>query len=265
MKRVFRLGFAIFSILFLCAVILIAQLLVSNKASAAPYNWSIDPGSVASGGVSGTGSWGVAGVPNNIRDDNISTSYSASCTALLTGTNLCNYSYTATVTFSQVITINTAEIVHATTLSGNASVGWNVKLNISGTWQTVMSGAALGGLTTSNVSGPWSNVSGIQVAAAGAASANLINPASASAYYVYELRAWGQAPGPAYINIGLRYFDGSSVVPIAAEATGTVTSKLRISKNGITYGIVLVPISDPNASKIDIMTGSGVQALRKYP
>jgi len=66
------------------------------------------------------------------------------------------------------------------------------------------------------------------------------------------------------IDCGLRVFDGTSIIAIACEPTGTLTSPLRIRKGGTTYGIILVPVTDANASKIRIQTSSGIKALRKY-
>lgn len=68
---------------------------------------------------------------------------------------------------------------------------------------------------------------------------------------------------PAYIDIGLRLYDGTQIVSIACEK-GTPTSPLRISKNGTTYGIVLVDPGDAYASGIIIQTSSGRKALRKF-
>ena len=66
-----------------------------------------------------------------------------------------------------------------------------------------------------------------------------------------------------YIDIGLHFYDGSKIIKIACEPTSSLTSPLRISKNGTTYGIVLVDSSDLNASTFRIKTSSGIKALRK--
>lgn len=66
-----------------------------------------------------------------------------------------------------------------------------------------------------------------------------------------------------YIDIGLRYYDGTQIVKVACEPQGTLTSPLRIYKNHITYGIVLVDPDDPYASGIIIQTSSGKKAIRK--
>ena len=68
----------------------------------------------------------------------------------------------------------------------------------------------------------------------------------------------------AYIDCGLRIYDGTSNIAIACEPAGTLTSPLRIYKGSSIYGIVLVPTSDSNASKIRIQTSSGIKALRKF-
>ena len=65
------------------------------------------------------------------------------------------------------------------------------------------------------------------------------------------------------IDIGLRLYDGTEIVRIACEPEGTLTSPLRIAKNGLVYGIILVEPSDPAASKLRIQTSSGIKALRK--
>ena len=70
--------------------------------------------------------------------------------------------------------------------------------------------------------------------------------------------------GPPTSDIGLRAYDGMGTVKIACEV-GTATSPLRISKNGTTYGILLVATNDTTASKIRIPTSSGVKAVMKLP
>lgn len=77
---------------------------------------------------------------------------------------------------------------------------------------------------------------------------------------IYEIQGWGVN----YVDIGLRAYDGTGITKIACEPVGTLTSPLRMAKNGIVYGIVLVPVTDANASKIRIQTSSGIEALRKY-
>jgi len=65
-------------------------------------------------------------------------------------------------------------------------------------------------------------------------------------------------------DIGLRVYNGTEVVALAAEPAGTLTSSLRIGKNGVIHGIVLVEPGDANDSGVRIQTSSGIKALRKY-
>jgi len=75
-----------------------------------------------------------------------------------------------------------------------------------------------------------------------------------------------------HVDIGLRVYDQDLTEPIkiAAEPQGTLTSPLRIAKNGVVWGIVLIDSTDPKFgdpqydSGVRIRTGSGdIKALRK--
>ncbi|MGD0259307.1 MAG: choice-of-anchor Q domain-containing protein [Verrucomicrobiota bacterium] len=66
-------------------------------------------------------------------------------------------------------------------------------------------------------------------------------------------------------NIGLRAYDGKAIIPIACQESGALTSPLRISKNGTTYGILLVPTNFIYASRMRIQTSSGTMALGELP
>lgn len=72
---------------------------------------------------------------------------------------------------------------------------------------------------------------------------------------------WFRSAG--YIDIGLRLYNGSTTDRIACEPETAVTSPLRISRDGKTYGIVLVNPSDSSATKIKVKTKSGVKAIAK--
>jgi hypothetical protein len=98
-----------------------------------------------------------------------------------------------------------------------------------------------------------------------------INP-GVTYYYRAEARnsaGWGcgseKSTAANVIDIGLRVYDGTQPVAIAAEPTGTLTSPLRIAKNGVIYGVALVNPGDPNDSGVRIQTSSGIKALRRYP
>ncbi len=80
-----------------------------------------------------------------------------------------------------------------------------------------------------------------------------------SIFYTQEISA-----EKGFQDIGLRVYNGAQIVAIAAEPAGTLTSRLRIAKNGVIYGIVLVDPGDPNDSGLRIQTSSGIKGLRKY-
>jgi hypothetical protein len=84
-----------------------------------------------------------------------------------------------------------------------------------------------------------------------------------SGWNIDDVKVTGIVPND-NIDIGLRVYDGTEIVTIACEPEGTLTSPLRIAKNGVLYGIVLVEPSDPAASKLKIQTSSGTKALRKF-
>lgn len=77
--------------------------------------------------------------------------------------------------------------------------------------------------------------------------------------WIYEIQGWGEN----YVDIGLRAYDGQNIIKIACEPSGVLISPLRINKNGNTYAIALVDPIDARASKIRIMTSSGIKALAK--
>ncbi len=64
-------------------------------------------------------------------------------------------------------------------------------------------------------------------------------------------------------DCGLRIFDGTAIVKAACQPTGSTTSPLRIGKNGVVRGIVLVDIADPKASSVRMKTASGIKVIKK--
>ena len=70
---------------------------------------------------------------------------------------------------------------------------------------------------------------------------------------------------PTAVDIGLRVRDGAVTLRIGCEPLGTLTSPVRIPKNGTTYGVVLVDLNSPDASPIRIQTSSGTKAWMKLP
>ena len=67
------------------------------------------------------------------------------------------------------------------------------------------------------------------------------------------------------VGVTAAYYHGLKVQGVGELALCDVgNSPLRIRKGGVTYGMELVDISDPNASAIRIKTGAGIKAIRKY-
>ena len=73
-----------------------------------------------------------------------------------------------------------------------------------------------------------------------------------------------QSPPPVVLDIGLRVYDGTAIVKIACVADSASTP-LRIAKNGVTYGILLVATNSTDASKFRVTTSSGIKAWQKLP
>src|SRR3989344_2652653 len=192
-----------------------------NGVLAADVNWSLDPGSTASGALdSGTSVAKVNGVPNNIRDnDSTTTYYEGECVSYITN---CNFSYSALVTFPQAVSLNKVEIAHRFELGQySPSVSWIVALNIGGNWLDVMTGTEntinLASTKTNTQTGSWSNVSAIRIKATG--KANYGSPYNAVArHYTYELRAFGPSlPVPPTVTTS----PASDVSSYYAQLNGT--------------------------------------------
>lgn len=132
----------------------------------------------------------------------------------------------------------------------------NISIKKDGSWLTVGTSTA----QDVTILGPWDNVTDIRGYFYEGKKNGLWGGVWAE-LRIYEIEAWGFI----YQDIGLRVYNGSETIAIAAEPTGTLTSPLRIAKNGVIYGIVLVDPGDPNDSGVRIQTSSGIKALRKYP
>lgn len=241
-------------------ITLLLVLLGCGQVMAQEKNWCIDPGSTVSSKIEKTiGMLDVmAGTPNNVRDNDINTYYwlRGHCPYVL------DVGYYLDVTFPKIVgQINRVELVHRyysayTNFPGTATL----RLFYEGSWHDIFIKDFTGNnpVTTNSQTGDWHNVEKVELyfRVKGSGSHPVFD------HYAYELRAWG---GPAYIDIGVRVYDGTQVVAIACEPDTSVTSSLRISRNGRTYGVVLVDPTDSNASKVRVQTKSGIKALRKYP
>ena len=64
----------------------------------------------------------------------------------------------------------------------------------------------------------------------------------------------------ALVDCGLRMFDGTTTITIFCE--DPPVSRLRIRKNGVTYGVALVAPGTTGATAFHIQTPEGVKALK---
>jgi len=126
-----------------------------------------------------------------------------------------------------------------------------------GSWGNVYSGVARHSRQTNSGSGDWKDVTAVRFISSLAAKTWGVG----ATYYVYDFKAFGTPVSP-FQDSGLRIYDGTDIIKIAAEI-GTPTSPLRIYNGSDILGISLVDPSDPDASKIRIKTSSGIKALRK--
>ena len=79
----------------------------------------------------------------------------------------------------------------------------------------------------------------------------------------YDLAgSWSASGSFVILDIGYRIFDGTETVRVATDYANSSTA-IRIAKNGVIYGVLLVDPSDPSASSIRVMTPSGIKAYKK--
>jgi len=243
-----------------------------ETALAAPgdINWSIYPGSITAGSSISAPSCAiyssdptacvVVGAPSYIADNNTSTSYGVQAWGG-------SMSYTDTITFPTATRINQVDFIHTYFGSGYGggvfTDAWTISVFSSGSWVVALTSSTSANVTsaqyTSVIATGWNNVTAVKVVASCTLGGSW---ASSCGHRTDELKAWGPAPS-AYVDCGLRIFDGTAKVTPACEPLGTLTSPLRIAKNGNTYGVALVDPSDPNALKARIQTRTGTKALRK--
>ena len=83
-------------------------------------------------------------------------------------------------------------------------------------------------------------------------------------YYTNKKSREAELHEAAFNEVG-GYYHGLKVQGEGELALCDVGSHpLRMRKGGTTYGIELVDVADPNASRIMIKTGAGIKVIRKY-
>lgn len=250
------------------SILLLLTIVFSSKPTLAQEeNYCTRPGAVAGFNqisLVGAGlSW--LGVAANINDNNTGTYIGFGNF----GNNGYRGEYEGIVTFgSTVPEITRVEyeqygVTDARTRS-NTTITY---LLIGGAWQQIDSHTSRGTISRV-INGPWNNVDGVKVYVRATFDAACRKAEGCAFQWILrELRAFGPA-APTYQDIGLRVFNSTETVVIAAEPTGTLTS-LRIAKNEVIYGIALIDPTDPEYgnpqydSGVRIQTSSGIKALRK--
>lgn len=149
-------------------------------------NLCLSTTATASGWSSNTGS--PSNVPAYIKDDSITgTSY-----YMAVGMT---WAYDATVDLGGYGVVTQVDLVHDfESAAGGAQAWWNVFINISSTWISVISGNATPfTITTVTTAGTWNNISAIRITASG--NGVFIEPHTniPSWHQCYELRLWGDS------------------------------------------------------------------------
>ena len=162
---------------------------------------------------------------------------------------------------------NNLEIRNNATLSGCGTINGNVAVDVGGTVSADCGGTlTFTGIVTNNGTitaignttlGFLGNVFNTGTIVATNGSAQFLGGVTGSGTILTNSIVTAQ-------DIGLRIYDGTSNITIAAEV-GTLTSALRIAKGGTNYGVILVDTNSANASRIRIRTSAGIKSLEKLP
>ena len=156
-------------------------------------------------------------------------------------------------------TVNTINKIEVVSEAGGISGGileFKVYLYYSAGWNLVYTGGTESwSKQTDDQTGTWSSVSKIKLYVKGNADNAPDRPRTVG-LKDYELRAWGP---PNYSDIGLRVYDGSSVIKIGVQDLDG--HALRVRDGDTTYGIPLLATDSADASSLRIFDGSNVKAL----
>jgi len=210
-----------------------------------------------------SGIWNSTGVAENLNDNNTSTYIQSYCSG-----DGCSVSLTGIVTFSEPVSIIEDLKFYLYLSWGGTSSRWggyaNIYVEYDGewhelphTWDTVPSDIRDWGYTppgdiTLEATGPWFNVTAIKVYLYGAIGGHTSNVTLRA----YELEAWGCA----YKDIGIRYYDGTSIRKIGV-ADLVSSHKLRVHNGSEIFGIDLIPVDREDVSNIRIYDGSSIKCL----
>ena len=214
------------------------------------YALAVNGGSVSKTAMSGNGAWSETGTIENIRDLNTSTLHGVSLEASA------NATFTDRITFSKVVTLKEIYVKGSAGGGGMSGGGGGLTVKLynssNGLIATVVNlGSA--GAVDQTFTGTWNAVKYIEFQGSCGSSGSGSGGATCS-----ELTPYGIG----YDDIGLRIKAGASILKIGVEAL-TASHKLRIHKNGTTYGIPLVATNDTDATGLRIYDGVSIKALPK--
>ncbi len=160
--------------------------------------------------------------------------------------------------------------------SAGAGGGWGILADGVTPDPSIVGGAGGSGAAGAGggilIKGRTVNLSGSSLANLGGGSAT-VNGGTLKIFYAENYTAGTYASGrvlvqtyesSADIDIGLRLFDGQQNIAIAAEPSGSLTSPLRIAKNGMVYGLPLVETNSASAAPFFIQMPDSIRALKRY-
>lgn len=214
------------------------------------YALATNGGTVSKISMSGTGTWSESGTLENIRDLNASTRHGVTIEASS------NASFTDRITFNKDVTLKKIYVKGDTGGGGVHGGGGSLSVKIytsAGNLIATIVNLTSSGAVDETFTGTWDNVRYIQFTGACGSSEGGSGGANCS-----ELTPYGIG----YDDIGSRIRTASGIINIGVE-TLTASHKLRIRKNGVTYGIPLLSTSDIDASGLRIYDGASIKALPK--
>ena len=195
----------------------------------------------------------VVGFASYLTDNDLTTSY-----GLSTSGNSPSITGEMQITFPKS-TITSVSITANTGLVYGVCPS-TISLLINGVW-TVIDNKNLPAnqgytkTTFPTITGKWNNVTGIKHRMKHA-----YNYRTSNLYlYWYDVQCWGIK----WQDIGIRVKTPTEIQSIPVMELDVAAHKVRVSKNGVTYGISLVETTAPDASAVRIYDGTTIKAFPK--
>lgn len=210
------------------------------------------------------------GSGSNSHDENFSSYYGYSIGGSDAGyTTICITEHTLPTTYTL------SQIKYRYVIGASASGSYRREFSIlgyvqyyNGSWNDVTGsrystgggdGSASYDTGSVTVHGTWANVTKLRCYTYAYGLATGGEGSFGATSYIYEIDGFGEQ----YKNIGLRYRKGSTTYTIACEGLLS-TSKLRIRRGGVTYGIPTVATGDPLDNGLRVQIGGTTYGLINY-